>query len=158
MSAEPTTAADLASERPEPADTPAAPGAGLTPAERQEAAAAFAAELMEEHERRVARANRAQQRSAARSARQDEAERTRELNDLKDEVRARFYAEKGYKRYYDSTGRELWLTPEEYALRMKRRKRRRRTFEPESMGRTRTVLFYLALLGVAVVMGFLLAR
>lgn len=158
MSAEPTTAADLASERTEPGSDAKSSGAGLTPAERQEAAAAFAAELMEEHDRRVARANRARRRSETRSNRQDEAERIRELNDLKDEVRARFYAEKGYKRYYDSTGRELWLTPEEYALRMKRRKRRRRTFEPESLGRTRTALFYLALLGVAVILGFLLAR
>ncbi len=158
MSAKPATtdrhaAADAAAA---PEESAAAPT--LTDDERQAAAAAFAAELMEEHERRVAKAQRLKQRNESRAAQRDEAQRTRELNDLKDQVRAKFYREKGYRRYHDSTGRELWLTAEEYELRMARRKSRRRTFEPETNGRLRTALMYLGMLGVAVVMGFLLAR
>ncbi len=130
----------------------------MSPDERDAVAAAFEAELAAEHEQRVARARKMQARTAARANRLDSEQRVRETNKIKEKVRAEFHAKQGYKRYFDSTGRELWLTAEEFELRTKRRKHRRRVFEPEAAGRTRTVLFYLGLLLVAVVMGFLLAR
>ncbi|MEC7947684.1 MAG: hypothetical protein VX265_08965, partial [Myxococcota bacterium] len=72
----------------------------------------------------------------------------------------RFYKDNGYKRYVDSTGREVWLSPEEFAQRSRRRRRRRRTaaLDAPLANRTRTAMLYGGLALLAVVLGFALAR
>ncbi len=131
----------------------------LTPAELEESRARFEADLLEEHNARVAKVQRRQERSDhVHSVRNQEA-RQKALNDLKAEVQAEFYKKNGYKLYTDSTGREHWLTPEEFAFRTDRRKRRKhRIIEPIAMGRHRQWLFAVGIVGLALVLGMLLAR
>jgi len=82
------------------------------------------------------------------------------LYDLREEVRQRFYKENGYKRYLDSTGREVWLSPEEYAQRVRRRKRRSRSegINDRLSANSRQLLLYAGLGLLALVLGFVLAR
>ncbi len=131
----------------------------LTDQERQEAEAAFEAELLAEHERIAESvAARKARRPDGRSRQEVEARRI-ELYELREKVRLRFYKEHGYRRYIDSTGREVWLTPEEFALRSKRRSRRRsHTLEQALPSKYRTVALYVGLALLALVLGFALAR
>jgi len=140
-----------------PADATATPP--LSPSEADEARARFEAELQAEHEERVAKVERREARARRRGSTREREQRHAALNALKAEVQAEFYKKNGYKLYTDSTGRKHWLTPDEYAYRMARRKRRKhRVLEPIVVDRTRNILFMAGMVLLAVVLGFALAR
>lgn len=131
----------------------------LTADELDEARARFESDLADDHERRLEKVARRKRRAGgAASAREQEA-RNLALNALRAEVQADFYKKNGYKLYTDSTGREHWLTPEEYEHRMERRKRRRhRVIQPAVVDRGRNILFMVGMVLLAVALGFALAR
>ena len=131
----------------------------LSSAELEESRAQFEAELRDEHNARVAKVLRRQERSDHVHSVHNQEARQKALNDLRAEVQAEFYKKNGYKIYTDSTGREHWLTPEEFAFRTERRKRRRhRVIEPVVIGRYRQWLFGAGIVGLALLLGMLLAR
>lgn len=132
----------------------------LTRQERQDAEAEFEAELAAEHARRTDAVERRRERRGDRRPSHEEDQRRIELYELREAVRERFYKDNGYKRYVDSTGREVWLSPEEFAQRSRRRRRRRRTaaLDAPLANRTRTAMLYGGLALLAVVLGFALAR
>ena len=139
--------------------TAAAPSA-LTTAETAALEAAFKAELQAEHDARLEKlqAQKARARTAAREGRENA--RMLAENTVKERLREQFQRENGYKRYVDSTGREFWLPPEEYAFRMKRRegRQRNRILEPAELNKRRITLFYVGLFFLAVVIGAMIAR
>lgn len=131
----------------------------LSDSERRDAEAKFLTELESEHTRReaVLAERRAKRKTSGSQSNEDD--KRVELFELREDVRKKFYKTNGYKRYTDSTGRDVWLPPAEYDQRMRRRKRRRNTMqEPVVPERHRTWLLYLALAAVALVLGFALAR
>jgi len=132
----------------------------LSREEREEAEARFEAELAEEHADRQDAVQRRRRKRGDHRSTSDEEARLIALYDLREEVRQRFYKENGYRRYIDSTGREVWLSPEEYAQRVRRRKRRSRSdgLIDRLSGNSRQLLLYAALGLVALVLGFALAR
>lgn len=131
----------------------------LSPDEVADAQARFEAELAADHAARKERVQRRQARRQAHSSSRSEAARNTALNAIKAQVQAEFYRSHGYKKYTDATGREHWLTPEEYDYRMqRRRKRRHRVMEPVVSGRLRSALFMVGLASVAIALGFMLAR
>ena len=130
----------------------------LSDAERQLALDEFRAQLEAEHSRRAAELDQKRERQSRREER-DEAARHAELFELREQARAEFYATHGYKEYTDSTGRQVWLSPEEYAWRHKRRKHRKEPLlDPSFTNRKITLLFYAAMFVIAVIVGLLLAR
>lgn len=133
----------------------------LTRDEKNEAEAEFEAELAAEHAKRTDAVQRRKARRSGGRSSHEEDQRRIELYELREEVRERFYKEHGYRRYVDSTGREVWLSPEEYEQRTRRRKRRRRqtaSLDAPLGNKTRTALLYGGLALLAVVLGFALAR
>ena len=100
------------------------------------------------------------ERRGDRETSHDVDQRRIELYELRDAVRQRFHKDNGYKRYVDSTGREVWLSPQEYDQRTRRRKRRRRTapLDAPLASRTRTVMLYGCLALLAAVIGVALTR
>lgn len=132
----------------------------MTQQEKQDAEAEFEAELAAEHDRRQEAIQRRRDRRGARPTSADEDKRRVELYELREAVRQRFYKENGYKRYVDSTGREVWLSPQEYEQRTRRRKNRRRSapLDTPLASRTRTAMLYGGLALLALVLGFALAR
>jgi|AACY02.16.fsa_nt_gi hypothetical protein len=131
----------------------------LTEQERQSAEAEFEAELQAEHARRADAMRRRKAKRVDGRSRREEEERRIELYELREEVRRRFYKENGYKRYIDSTGREVWLTPEEFAARSKRRRRRKLASIDQALpSKYRTLALYGGLALLATVLGFALAR
>ena len=130
----------------------------LSEEERLLALQEFRAQLEAEHERRAAEL----EQKLARQERRDqavEAARHAELYDLREQARAEFYAARGYREYTDSTGRQVWLSPEEFAWRNKRRKHRKEpVLDPSFSSRKVTLLFYAGMAVIAVVVGLLLAR
>jgi hypothetical protein len=131
----------------------------LTAAELQDARSRFEAELARDHAERVDKVERRRARSSGQRSSRDEEARNLALNALKAEVQAEFYKKNGYRLYTDSTGRKHWLTPEEFDVRMERRKRRRhKVVEPAVVHRTRTIVFTVGMVLLAVVLGFALAR
>jgi hypothetical protein len=151
-SAAPTPPVDLAA--------PAADGRpALTAEERAAARRAFEDELRADHERRQAKVASAEERRSAHRQARDVAARTVALNELKEQVRTEFYKTHDYRRYLDSTGREVWLSPKEYELRTRRRgKRRGLSFDGERSPRWKAALLYGGLFVIALVMGLLLSR
>ena len=138
---------------------PTAPDeAPLTPEEVEEARAKFKADLADEHVERVEKVKRRQARTGGERSKWEQEARNAALNALKADVQAQFYRDNGYKVYTDSTGRQHWLTVEEYEHRMTRRRRRHEVFEPVVGDRTRNIIFMVGLVLLAVVMGFALAR
>lgn len=132
----------------------------LTRDEKQKAEAEFEAELAAEHARRQEAVQRRKERRGGRRSSHDEDQRRIELYELREAVRERFYKDNGYKKYIDSTGREVWLSPEEYTQRMRRRKRRARSggAEPQLGNTARQFMLYGGLALLAIVLGFALAR
>lgn len=137
--------------------------ATLSDRERQEAERRIREELEAEHRRRIERL-RERQRRARRKAKERVAEKREiELGRLKEDLTKAFYAEKGYRLYTDSTGRTMWIPPEEYEWRLRHRRRRRRR-SPGSWllvqldASRREWVTYLLLLLLAGVAGLLLAR
>jgi hypothetical protein len=132
----------------------------LSDQERRDAEAKFLSELESEHTRRENALAERRAKRKTHGSQTTEDEKRVELFDLREDVRKKFYKTNGYKRYTDSTGRDVWLPPAEYDQRMRHRKRRRRSAMSDSMvpERHRTWLLYLALAAVALVLGFALAR
>ena len=132
----------------------------LSREEREEAEARFEAELAEQHADRQDAVQRRRRRRSGQRSTSDEDERMIALYDLREEVRQRFYKEHGYKRYVDSTGREVWLSPDEYAQRVRRRRRRSRSegINDRLSANSRQLLLYAGLGLFALVLGFALAR
>lgn len=117
------------------------------------------ADLEAERQLRLDALTRVQERSARRGGTEESGDHNAEVNRLREELRARFHREHGYKRYVDGTGREVWLTPEEYAWRMSRRRsRRRHPLYSTSLGRRRQWVLYGLVAVLAVVLGLVLAR
>ena len=92
----------------------------LTADELQEARARFESDLADDHERRLEKVARRKRRAGGAATAREQEARNLALNALRAEVQADFYKKNGYKLYTDSTGREHWLTPEEYEHRMDR--------------------------------------
>lgn len=121
---------------------------------------ALQAALEAEHRENLARFENMKARSKKRGA-----ARQRELGEHKDlvaqaEARKEFFKAKGYKRYVDSRGRELWLLPQEYDFRVRARKAREAKKGKYSGAPTRgpkeQILLWVALVGVAVAVGLAL--
>ena len=129
----------------------------LSADEQRELAETYREELEADHERRVAKVREREDREAARRARAEQDAREVARSDLKEQVREQFYKEHGYKLYVDSTGREHWLAPEEYAQRMARRKGRR-VVAPSKLSQRRVWMFYAGTALLAVALGVLLAQ
>jgi len=137
------------------------PTDNLSPEEREAIAAEFRAELEQEHvERQDAQADRESRASARRDARRTREDALAEA-DIKEQIRADFYKDKGYKLYTDSAGRQHWLTPEEYEWRMaarSRRDNRRKTFEPSIWVRQKQLVMYGSAILLAVALGMWLIK
>lgn len=145
----------------EDGSAPVAPAAPvLAPDEAQAVAAAFRAELEAEHQDRLDKL--AERKAKARAVHEGANAEARMLavNQLKERMREQFQQEKGYKRYIDSTGREHWLPPEEYAFRMKRREKRQRNqqLEPAELNKRRMWWFYGGMVLAAILIGAMIAR
>jgi hypothetical protein len=138
-------------------DLPTVP-LGLSPGEREEAERALRAQLEEDHARRQETIEKRRSRKRQTQERR-QAARHSELFSIREGVRAQFYEEKGYKVYIDSTGREVWLSPEEYAQRTQRRKRRGDSMpDPTLRDRRFMWLVYGGMVLLAILLGLMLAR
>lgn len=91
---------------------------------------------------------------------QAQKERELELAQLKEKIDEQFYKGRGYKRYVNHRGKVLWLTREEYAFRMERRKRHRGASggDPQLRRRVQATVIILATLLIAVFAGYFLAN
>jgi len=131
----------------------------ITDEERSDYADEFREELERDHLRRLDnlqnQKQRIRDRKDERSRRAYEAEKAELRNDL----RKKFYEEKGYKLYTDSSGRELWLTAEEYHYRTSRTRKRVQRKKTKIMGlRWQTVALYIGAILIAVLMGLAMTR
>ncbi len=134
----------------------------MTLSERDRAALReqFLQELQEEHARRLKafEARRARLRRRSRSA---EHAFLDEAAALREQVREEFYKANGYQLYTDSSGRQVWLPPEEYEWRTRRRRRRTRRRRTTDAGRgidRRTAAIYAAVVLLAITCGVFLVR
>lgn len=125
--------------------------------ERKRLAEEFQRELEQDHARRLERIQKRKAKATARDRQRAEDERNIAVSELKEEVRDRFYKDHGYKLYVDSTGREVWLTPEEYEIRMRRRRGRRAKVAPSVATQRRTWFLYGTVVVLAVLLGIALA-
>lgn len=132
---------------------------GLNEQEREEWTSRFIEELEAEHASRLRSLERRRAKSRNHHERRRAQGREAELSLMKDELRENFYKDRGYKLYIDSTGREKWVTPEEYEWLMQRRRRRgkKAIYRPQNV-RARTIALYIGMAGFAVVLGLLLVR
>ncbi len=130
----------------------------LTDEERAALEAEMRQQLEEEHAQRLRQLE--ERRASARARREARGAGARQVavTELQQELRERFYKEKGYRLYTDSTGREVWLTPEEFAVRSRRRKERKRPMHDQELGQRRIWYVYGAIAVLAVVLGALLAH
>lgn len=129
----------------------------LTSEEREALAADFRRELEDDREQRLEKLADRERRRDQRRDRDRATQRQIAMNELKEKVRADFYKEHGYRQYVDSTGREVWLTPEEYAVRLKRRKARNRKAPSPLNTQRRIWLAYAGVAVLAVILGLALA-
>lgn len=81
-------------------------------------------QLEQEHAERVARFAERRAVGKERAKERQERKRRTKTHKVESAERLRFYKDKGYKKYVDSRGREMWLLPEEFAWRVKARKAR----------------------------------
>ena len=134
----------------------------MTEAERIEAEALIRAELEAEHNQRVEGVAASKLRAAERRGDKNSQHRREEMDALRIELQHKFYTENGYQIYVDSRGDELWLSPEEYAWRVKRRGNRKRNkrkkFETVPGLQPRIIAFYIAGAALAVTIGLMLVR
>ncbi len=119
------------------------------------------AELKADHVRRSEVLAFEQSHSKERSEKRRSERKERDLALLRADVREQYYRDNDYMEYTDSQGHRLWLSPEEYAWRVRRRsrnrvRRRRVVWVPTTRGRV--VLFYLGLAALAVITGILLVK
>ncbi len=134
----------------------------LDETERDEVEREFRDELQAQHDQRIDRVRRHKDRAREKRDSKSQREHDAAVAAVKNKVREDFYKEQGYKLYEDSTGREIWLPPEEYDWRMKRRsgrrKRKKARYELKNTTRGRTILFYAGMVLVSIVVGVLLTR
>jgi len=109
-------------------------------------------ELEQDHAERLEKLAHRKQRAKERTAERKETQRLEGTKKLRDEVRDRFYDEKGYVEYVDASGRHEWVPKEEYEWRMRRRKRTRRSDLPMS-NRMREVIVTVVALVIVVLIG-----
>jgi hypothetical protein len=109
-------------------------------------------ELEQDHAERLEKLAHRKQRAKDRTQDRKEAIRLQGTKKLRDEVRDRFYDEKGYVEYVDASGRREWVPKEEYEWRMRRRKRSRRSDLPMS-NRMREVVATAVALVIVVLIG-----
>jgi hypothetical protein len=98
----------------------------LTDEERKQAEASILEDLDREHARRLGALERKRERLRTKRDRDQQLQHEFEVAELREQLRARYYTERGYRQYIDSRGRESWLTPEEYEWRIKHRRNRRK--------------------------------
>ena len=109
-------------------------------------------ELEQDHAERLEKLAHRKQRAKERTEERKHAIRLQGTKQLRDEVRDRFYDEKGYVEYVDGSGRREWVPKEEYEWRMRRRKRSRRSDLPMS-NRMREVVATVVALVIVVLIG-----
>ena len=127
--------------------------------EAREWRAKFREEFEEEDRKRAQAVDHRRAASDARGSSRAQRDREAEISAMRDEVRAEFYLERGYQLYTDSTGRELWLSPEEYQYRTTRRRKRKKRRRIEIVTpRRQTALYFMAMLAIAVLMGLALVH
>ncbi len=126
--------------------------------DEDEARARIRQDLQAEHDKRLASFARKRQVAKQQNKARNASRRQRQLEDLREAERRRFYVEKGYKQYTDSNGRSIWMPAEEYAWRMKRRKHRDRSreYRPSLWRRRQTLVLYGIAAIVAIALGLLL--
>jgi hypothetical protein len=133
----------------------------LSEEERDAAGERFRVELEAEHQRRHEKIQRRQEKARAKRYRKKSENRQVELYEIQEQIRQQFYKDNNYQLYTDSTGRQSWLSPEEYEWRMARRKNRgqkRKIYEPAFGNRRPMWLFYAGMLALAIVLGIALAK
>ncbi len=132
----------------------------ITEDEREAYARQFREELELEHQRRIEKLQREKERRRMRLDERSRRELEAEKADIRDAMRKAFYEEKGYKLYTDSSGRDIWLTAEEYKYRTSRRRRRvkRKPLGKVFGLRPRTVGLYALAVLIAVAIGLAMTR
>ena len=133
----------------------------LSDDERTSAADRFRSELEAEHQRRHEKIQSRREKARAKRYRKKSENRQVELYEIQEVVREQFYKDNDYKLYTDSTGRQSWLSPEEYEWRMARRKNRghrRKIYEPAFGNRRPLWLFWAGMVALAVSLGLLLVN
>jgi len=131
----------------------------ITDEERSDYSAEFRQELEQEHVRRLDRLDQQKQRIRDRKDERSRRAFESEKADLRNELRKKFYEEKGYQLYTDSSGRDFWLTAEEYKYRTGRRRKRVQRKKTKVMGlRWRTVALYMGAMAIAVLVGLAMTR
>ena len=133
----------------------------LSDDERTAAADRFRSELEAEHQRRHEKIQNRREKARAKRYRKKSENRQVELYEIQEKVREQFYKDNDYKLYTDSTGRQSWLSPEEYEWRMARRKNRshrRKIYEPAFGNRRPLWLFWAGMIALAVSLGLLLVN
>lgn len=129
--------------------------------EREAARQRIRQELEEEHRARLHRfQSRVERQREDTEARRAGRERRRD-EELREAERRRFHEEHGYREYVDSNGRREWLPPEEYAWRMKRRRKhdaKARDFSPAFLKRRQELALYAIAALLAMLVGLILAR
>jgi hypothetical protein len=119
------------------------------------------AELEQEHQDREQRAHRKAERR--KQKRRIERERSKEVEELRAQMRREFYVDKGYEERVDPTGRQMYLSPTELKNKQRRkgRKRRKKSFnlfewmQSYNLGEWPV---YIGIAVLAVVTGILLTR
>ena len=109
-------------------------------------------ELEQEHAQRLEKLDHRKQRARDRNEERMHVLRAEGTKKLRDEIRDRFYDEKGYVEYVDGSGRREWVPKEEYEWRMRRRKKSRRSDLPMSK-RMREVVATAVALVIVVLIG-----
>ena len=133
----------------------------LSEDERIAAGDRFRAELEAEHQRRHEKIRRRQEKARSKHYRKASEKRQVELYELQEDIRKKFYKENNYQLYTDSTGRQSWLSPEEFEWRTARRKNRghrRKIYEPDFGNRRPIYLFWIGMAVLAVVIGLALVQ
>ena len=119
------------------------------------------AELELEHQEREQRAHRKAQRR--KQKRRVERKRSKEVEELRAQMRREFYVDNGYKERVDPTGRQMYLSPTELKnkQRQKGKKRRKKSFNMFEWMQSYNLgewPIYLGIGVLAVVTGILLTR
>lgn len=142
-------------------DPPPSESTTLSEQERLALEAEIRAELEAEHQARLERvARRREELSATRELRQERV-RQSEIARMREDVRRRFYQERGYERV-EEHGRERWIPREEFDLRGRGKQARVRNTRAVGSraiaGRYKWVPLYILLILVATALGAFVVR
>ena len=137
-----------------------APGAELSTDERERLEAEIRAELEAEHLSRLERVARRREELAQSRELRHERSKQAEVARMREDVRRRFYQERGYERI-EEHGRERWIPREEYELRTRGkapRIRNTRAVGARTAARYRWVPLYVLLILIATALGAMVVR